>query len=195
MGPLSGSHRPVGREGRGFVRGRWLLLAALIFLPGGLARGQTADETVEYQVKAAFLLNFAKFVEWPAGAFPTADSPIAICVLGKDPFGRALDEVVQGETVNARRLVVQRINQAPAPRMCNVLFVGGGEKDVPKLLDSLGRQVLTVGEGDKFLRDGGMIALVIDNRRVRFDVNQMAAVNAGLTLSSRLLSVARSVEK
>ncbi len=72
-----------------------------------------ADSPVEYQVKAAFLLNFTKFIDWPEAAFASKDSPITICILGKDPFGPVLDEIVQGETVNARKVTVQRISQPP----------------------------------------------------------------------------------
>jgi len=178
----------------GWLRNKLRMRLGLICLIAAGAVGQIADQTVEYQVKAAFLLNFAKFVEWPPNVFAAADSPVAICVLGKDPFGQALDEVVHGETVGSRRLVVQRISKVPAPRMCQVVFAGSGEKDLPEVLSSLGRGVLAVGEGDKFLRDGGMIAMVVENRRVRFDVNQTATANAGLNLSSRLLTVARSVK-
>lgn len=156
---------------------------------------QAAEESLEYPVKSAFLLNFTKFVEWPSTAFEAADSPIAICILGDDPFGSALDQIVAGETVNGRKITIVRIRRAPAPRMCQVVFVSRPEKEAASLLASLEPGVLTVGEGDNFLRDGGMIAFVLENRRVRFSANQAAAENAGLKISSRLLTVARSVKK
>lgn len=172
--------------------------AILMFLLAGFAAcsaGQAAEQSLEYQVKAAFLLNFTKFVDWPPSSFADSDSPMGICILGKDPFGRALDETVQGEAVNARRLTIQRLSQLPVPKSCQVVFIGSSEKDVSKTLSGLGRGVLTVGEGEKFVREGGMIAFVIENRHVRFDINQTAAANAVLKLSSKLLSVARTVEK
>jgi hypothetical protein len=156
---------------------------------------QGADEPLEYQVKAAFLLNFTRFIEWPSEAFENARSPLAICILGDDPFGDTLNQLVKGETVNGRKLVVQRIRRAPPPKSCQVLFVSTSEKDLPKILTGLGPGVLSVGEADGFLRDGGMIAFVIENRRVRFDINQSAAANASLTMSARLLNVARSVQR
>jgi hypothetical protein len=116
-----------------------------------------------------------------------------ICILGKDPFGRILDDLVQGESANGRKLVVRRIAEPPAPQTCQVLFVDPDSKDVKRVLAGVGRGVLTVSEGGRFLHDGGMIALVLDNRRVRFDINQAAAESKGLKLSSKLLSVARSV--
>ena len=145
-------------------------------------------------MKAAFLLNFTKFIEWPADAFASERSPIAICVLGDDPFGNSLDQIVEGESVNARKLVVARINHAPAPKSCQVLFIGRSGND-NKILTGLGPGVLTVGEGGSFLRDGGMIAFVVENRRVRFDINQTAVESAKLKMSSKLLTVARSVKK
>ena len=88
------------------------------------------------------------------------------------------------------------MKQAPGPKLCQILYLSAMTKDVPRILASVGPGVLTVGEeGDSFLRNGGVIAFVIENRRVRFEVNQTAAENAGLKLSSRLLRVARSVEK
>ena len=161
---------------------------------------QIVASPVEYQVKAAFLLNFTKFVDWPPTSFANPDSPITICILGKDPFGPVLDEIVRGETVNARKVTVQRISQPPISQQagaqtCHVVFVGEPDQEISRTLSGLGRGVLTVGEGDRFLRDGGMVALVVDNRRVRFDINQRAATGAGLGLSARLLNVARAVEK
>jgi hypothetical protein len=167
---------------------------ANIALPCALvtAGPQTA---AEYQVKAAFLLNFTKFVEWPKVSFATSDSPISICILGEDPFGRILDQVVEGETVDDRKLSIRRIRQAPSPGTCHVLFVENNKKDVAQILTDVEPGVLTVGEGEEFLREGGIIAFVIDNRRVRFDIKQSAAAKAELKLNARLLSVARAVEK
>ena len=153
------------------------------------------EEPLEYQVKAAFLSNFTKFVQWPATAFADEHAPLAICILGEDPFGNTLSEMVKGEAVNGHELAIQRIRRAPDPKSCQVLFVARSEKEVPKILADLGPGILTVGEGEKFLQDGGVIAFVIQDRRVRFDINQTAAAKARLTLSSRLMSVARSVEK
>lgn len=162
-------------------------------LLAGLSRAAEGPPS-EYQVKAAFLLNFTRFIEWPAAAFGDSDSRFTICILGDDPFGPVLDEIVSGETVNTRTLGIER-GRRPPFKSCQILFVSKSEKSVPKTLRDLGSGVLTVGEEDSFLREGGMIAFVIENRRVRFDINPTAAANAGLKLSSKLLSVARSVEK
>ncbi|MGO4880342.1 MAG: YfiR family protein [Bryobacteraceae bacterium] len=167
------------------------LSAELVLTPYRAA----AQPKLEYEVKAAFLLNFTKFVAWPDGAFAGAASPFTICVLGNDPFGRTLDETASGETVGSRKLVVRRIDEAPAAQACQIVFFGSEGKKPPVSPGSLGSGVLTVGEGQSFTRDGGIIAFVIDNRRVRFDINRSAAERAALRLSSKLLSVARSVER
>jgi hypothetical protein len=168
-----------------------------VFLPvlslwSGL--GQTASPadapSLEYKVKAAFLLNFTKFIEWPASQDTDAGAPFTICVLGENPFGPVLDQIIEGETVNGHKLAVRRIGPSEV-KSCKVVYVARNEKNLPKIIEPV---VLTVGEGDEFLRDGGVISFVIDNRRVRFDVNRAAAARAGLTLSSKLLNVARSVD-
>lgn len=154
-----------------------------------------AQPSLEYEVKAAFLLNFTRFIDWPQDAFASDSSAFAICILGKDPFGAVIDEIVKGEAVKGRGLVVRRIAQAPAPQTCQVVFLDASRKDVAKDLAGLGRGILTVGEGENFVRDGGMIGFVIEDRRVRFDINRRPADAAGLKLSSRLLSVAHSVKQ
>jgi hypothetical protein len=178
------------------VRNPAILLALImgfgLAAPGPL-RG--ADESLEYQVKAAFLLNFIKFTEWPPSAFTASDSPIFICILGADPFGDALDQVIAGESVNGKKVAVERLKRAPSAKACQVLFISKSEKNIDKILPALGPGVLTVGDEETFIRGGGMISFVIENRRVRFDINQTAAENAALKLSSKLLSVARAVEK
>ena len=182
------------RASRGDIVGRWLWFLAwvpLFVCPFRLS-AQTAPE---YEVKAAYLLNFAKFVDWPPAAFAGADSPIAICILGKDPFGHSIDELVQGEAVNGRRLMVRRIATAPAAQTCQIVFTQSSGKDASEILGSLGPGVLTVGEGGSFIRDGGIISFLIESRHVRFDIDQKAAETAELKLSSRLLAVARSVQK
>jgi hypothetical protein len=177
---------------------RWVrhtsVLTCLLGVALQASRAAEQPAPLEYQLKAAFLLKFTNFVDWPADGFADAAAPIAICVAGDAPIGEVLEQMVQGESVNGRKVVMLR---APpdSSKSCQVLFIGKAEKDVPKLLSSLGRNVLTVGETDSFLPDGGMINFVLDNRRVRFDINQKAVSGSALKLSSKLFSVARKVEK
>jgi hypothetical protein len=184
---------PAPRHFNRLSRAAWCFLAcaALLLFPNRAA----ADAAPEYEVKAAFLLNFAKFVDWPPGSFASSNSPIAICIVGKDPFGRGIDELVQGEVVNGRPVTVRRIAQAPAAQTCQIVFTQLSGKDTSGILNSLGPGVLTVGEGDNFIRDGGIIAFLIENRHVRFDIDRKAAEAAELKLSSKMLAVARTVHK
>jgi len=160
-----------------------------------LASPAPADQPTEYDVKAAFLFNFVKFVDWPSTSFANPDSPITICILGTDPFGRILDDLVQGELVNGRKVTVHRIQDLPTPRACQVVFAWRSDQELVAEMNRMGKGVLTVGEGDNFLRDGGIISFVVQNRRVRFDINRAAAEAAGLRLSSKLMSVARAIRK
>ncbi len=157
-------------------------------------RAIEASAPSEYQIKAAFLLNFTKFIEWPANE--GAGSPFSICVVGDDPFGPVLDQLVEGETVAGRKIAVRRIRaeaRVEPPGSCEILYVAKQEQNLHGVLSGAGPGVLTVGEGDGFLDSGGMIAFVLEDRRVRFNIDQGAAQRAGLKLSSRLLGVARSV--
>ena len=149
-------------------------------------------QTLEYQIKAAFLLNFIRFIEWPAPNPADAAAPFAICIVGDDPFGPALNQIVEGETAGTKPIVIRRVH-AEAPGSCAILYISKDEKNIPAIIAAAGPGALTVGEGDAFLDQGGMIAFVVENRRVRFNIEQTAARKAGLKLSSRLLSVARSI--
>ena len=178
---------------------RHLLVFGLLLMgPCTLTTESVCDAQVaplEYQVKAAFLLNFTKFIEWPPAAFLDARSPLTICILGEDPFGTVLDQMVSGETLNGRQITLRRIQGLPEPKTCQVIFFHNSERNLSETLAGLAPGTLTVGEGDDFLRQGGIVAFVVENRRVRFDVNRGAAATALLTISSRLLNVARFVVK
>jgi hypothetical protein len=172
---------------------RFALLLLLLALAGPAA---AEDRTgLEYQVKAAFLFNFAKFVEWPADAFEGPQDPVAICVVGKDPFGESLDSVVRGETVSGRPLVVRRPRNPEEIRECQIIFLARSERayqdDVLSFVE--GASILTVGEDEGFLTDGGIIRFLLEKNRVRFDINLTAAETNRLKLSSKLLRLARSV--
>ena len=168
-----------------------LLLVCVFALTG---RPEDASR-VEYNVKAAFLLNFTRFIEWPPEAFSSDTAPFNVCILGENPFGAALEQIVRGETVKGHPLAVQVLPRPPEPKACQMLFVNASAKETARMLAEIRPGVLTVGEGPGFLHEGGMIAFVVEDRRVRFDINQRAAANGSLVLSSKLLSVARLVER
>jgi hypothetical protein len=154
-----------------------------------------AKSATEYQVKAAFLFNFAKFVEWPPDAFPSGDAPLQICVLGQDPFGRDFEQLIVEKTVNGHRLEVAHPEGVPQARACQILFIASSEKQrLREILQGLkGASVLTVGDTEGFAKMGGIINFVLDDNRVRFEINQKAAELAHLKLSARLLTVAKLV--
>jgi hypothetical protein len=153
------------------------------------------NQSVEYQVKAAFLYNFVKFVDWPPDAFQSEKSPITLCVFRYDPFGSALDEVIAGQTLNNRRLLVQQINKLPDLKACQLVFVSDREdKHLPEILASLeGASALVVGEGEDFAEHRGGIQFFLENKRLRFAVNVDAIQRARLKVSSKLLALARIV--
>jgi hypothetical protein len=188
---------PGGRTTRRLFRrvfgARSIFLLALL-LPLCQVRAAEPGAPLEYQVKAAFLLNFTKFIEWPPAEENDPAPVIAICILGDDPFGATLDQIVSGETLQGRKLTVRRVRH-PVPASCQVVYVSRMEKDIDGLLASIPSGILTVGEGEAFLGSGGMIAFVIENHRVRFDIDQSAAMKGGVRISSRLLNVARSVRR
>jgi hypothetical protein len=156
--PLSGCFRALISLPANHRRVAGGLLAAVLCC-GSIKGADVAS--LEYGVKAAFLYNFVKFVEWPNGAFTSPDAPVAICVLGADPFGRTLDEIVQGERVESRSLVVRRVDNAASAASCHLLFVSSSERTrfeaILRAIDT--RRVLTVAERMKFLGAGGHIAL------------------------------------
>jgi len=160
-----------------------------------MAVGMQAQTPTEYQVKAAFLYNFAKFIEWPTSGFPDASAPLRICVLGQDPFGQELHAITNEKTVNGRKFQVDQVVDLQLARTCHILFIASSEKArVKRILGSLrGTDVLTVGDTQGFAEQGGMINLVLENNRVLFEVNRKAAEQAGLKISSKLLSVAKLV--
>lgn len=169
----------------------WGLLFATIC--GRVAR---AGEAPEYQVKAAFLYNFAKFVDWPAAAFASENSPFVIGVLGDDPFGSVLDKTVDNKSVHERKIVVRRYKKVDEAKACHILFISRSEKkQVAKDLERLDKSsTLTVGDMEQFLQQGGMVNFIIEDKKVRLEINPDAAERANLKISSKLLQVAHIVK-
>ncbi len=168
-------------------------LACIATLAG--APPARAQSPPEYEIKAAFLYNFAKFVQWPAAALPP-QAPLAVCVLGRDPFGPALafidHKISQGHELQVHRNV--RLEEA---RSCYVLFVAESERgSVPAILRALsGASVLTVSDIDRFAEAGGVIGLYDVDNRVQLSINLDAAHDASLQINSQLLKLARIVRR
>jgi hypothetical protein len=153
-------------------------------------------ESREYQIKAAFLLNFAQFIQWPANAFATPDAPFVIGVLGDDPFRAALDQTVEGETVRSRKIVLRRGRTADELKDCQMIFLGKSEEaHMREVLLKLGKSpVLTISEIRGFARRGGIIDFYPEGGKVRFEINPGAAEERGLKINSQLLSLGRIVK-
>ena len=149
-----------------------------------------SDNRPEYQIKAAFLLNFTRFVEWPEP--PNASDSFTLCVLGRDPFGAALDEVAGGQIVHGRQLLIRRNIGLHELRSCQVLFLASSEMyRSNEVIESLADcSVLTVGEARDFAVRGGVINFVMQDGKVRFQVNLAAAARARLKVNFRLLQLA-----
>ena len=149
----------------------------------------------EYQVKAAYLFNFLKFVEWPGQAPGDAPGPWMICVVGENPFGNDLTQAVSGKSVQGHELMVKDSLSLPDLHACHILFVSASEKKrLPAILAALkGSSALTVADMENFTESGGMIQFMSEDGRVRFVINVGAASGAGLKVSSKLLSLAQSV--
>lgn len=175
------------------------VVASLAFsVIGTLGSAQELPEKPsEYQVKAVYLYNFAKFVEWPADESAGREDAFTVCILGRDPFGAFLDQTLAGETLHGKRAVTKRIVSGGDTSDCEIVFVSKSERHgLRSILGSLKKKsTLTVSDIEGFSERGGMIQLMLDEDRVRFEVNLTAATRAGLTLSSELLKVARSVRR
>jgi YfiR/HmsC-like len=165
---------------------------------GSHAEGMDSSDSSEYLIKAGFIYNFAKLVEWPATAFPQPDSPIVIGILGDDPFGGTLDRIVTDKKINGRGFTVKRLKwgkDLKDIKDCNILFVSSSEKEhLDSVVDAMKwLPVLTIGDAPGFARRGGIINFTLEDNKVRFEVNVEAAKHADLTISSRLLTLARIV--
>ena len=176
------------------IAGAATFLLLFLILLTGAGTGGHAQETPEYQVKAAYLFNFAKFVEWPDRAFAGPDAPFTICIIGDDLFGGAL-KALQAKTVKNRKVAVKRVSAPAETGGCQVLFIGPTEEDrLDELLLSLkGSTTLVVGDMERFARRGGMIGFLMERNKVVFEINDSAAKRAGLELSSQLLKMARTL--
>jgi hypothetical protein len=165
---------------------------ALVRIAASLQAGADAAPVGEYQLKAVFLFNFAKFVEWPPQAFADAHDPFTICVLGDNPFGSSLDDAVRGKTVANRPIVIHLISSPQQARTCQILFVSASEHERMRgILEALKICcLLTVGDTDDFTTNGGIVQFKVNDARVRIEIDAEAAGLANLRISSKLLSLA-----
>jgi hypothetical protein len=170
----------------------WLIAVAVLCFGTLPARALT-----EYELKAAFLFNFAKFVDWPPQAFPEPSAPLIFGIIGEDPFGSTLPATLERETVKGRPIKIRRYQAGDDFAGCHLLFVTRSAASQTKdIVDrAKGLSVLTVSETEGFMAQGGMINFVMVDKSVRFDINTRAMGSAGLKASSKLLAVAHTVQE
>ena len=173
----------------------WALLCILALgitsFASALRAQQSPPEYPEYQVKASYLLNFTRYIDWPTRSFKSTNSPMVIGIFGQDRFGDDLRTLVQGKRVEGHDLVVRRIETLEQCRDTQILFISSSEKKrIPDIVQGLkGAPVLTVGETDGFLQSGGIINFRLRNKDLFVDINRPAADKVGLRISARLLQV------
>jgi hypothetical protein len=191
MAKVSRARRPLCRQA---------FFAAMTFAVALLGACNLSAETpkiTEYQVKAAYLANFGRFVEWPTSVAVAKSESFNICVLGQDPFGADLDAAVAGETIGGAHVLAKRISRPQDAVDCRILFISSSEvsqwKEILTTLKTL--SVLTVSDMPQFARRGGIIQFLLDGSRVRFDINLAATERVGLNLSSELLKLAVTVSR
>lgn len=181
--------------GRRSVRHGRILSAvciAVLALASRLAAAAPA-ESLEYAVKATFLYKFAGFVEWPAAAFESASSPVTICVLGSDPVALLIDHAAAGQQIGERTVVVRHLQTLAGVSGCQILYVATSAPAAEAQNAMRGMPVLTVTDSGGIASARSVVTFVVQDNRVRFDIDDAAAAENGLTISSKLLSLARVV--
>ena len=190
--PINPPRRPAG------LLVRWLCpgLVWLVTCFGDAARAEETSSSLEYEVKSAFLVKFAMFVEWPTNTVnATNRGAFLIGILGDDPFGARFDEAVKKETVRGRTVQLKRAKDLAELAECQIIFISASEsRRLPELLQALaGKGILSVADEPGFAGRGGMIGFIKEAGKIRFEINPGAAEKAGLKVSSKLLQVGRRV--
>jgi len=170
------------------------LVAAIL---GTVVDAGAQPQLDEYRVKAAFLYNFAKFVEWAPRAFKDASDPITVCIAGETPIYTQLDSAVTGKMAGNRSFAVRRVSDAQHAMGCNILFIGLAErKRIPAILAGVRELgILTVGETPEFIANGGVVNFKLEDGKVRFQINVEAAEHEQIRISSKLLNLAEIVKR
>ena len=169
---------------------KWLILIALLLMQLPVVRAQ--DLPAEEQVKAVFIFNFTKFIDWPSDAFISTDSPFIIGVVGKQSISSYLQEAIAGEYAAGRTILIKHYSSPKDVRNCHILYIGSEDPDKVKAIiaSTQNHSILTVGDSPNFLRWGGMVRFFTEKGKIRLEINSDAARSSGIRISSKLLSVA-----
>jgi hypothetical protein len=174
---------------------KWFLALACLWLAaGGAFAGSSHSGVGEYQVKAALIFNFTKFIEWPTNAFTAEDTPFVIGIVGEDPFRGALDEALSREFVGKRPIKIERLSSEADMSHCQMLFVSRSEKArAAEILSKVqNKPILTISETEGFGKMGGMVNFTMADKTVQFELNAGAAQSAGVKISSKLLHLPKA---
>ena len=171
------------------VRFCWVLIVVWILAGNALNVYAQPRQLPEYEIKAAFIYKFTKFIDWPAQAFSDPSDPFSIGILGKDPFSNILEQTFMGKTVNGREWIVKRSNSVEELKKCHILFISSSEKKrLAEIIEVIKfANILTIGDMDQFAESGGIIGLNEQDKKISIEINVEAAKQAGLTISSKLL--------
>lgn len=200
MNTYSKNQREPNQESVGLSRAatRWFaILFGLTILCLSTGIGKGAEALKEYELKAAFLYNFTKFVEWPTNHFPNAQAPLVVAVAGQSPCTAELEKIARERKVNGRALIIKMVKTPEAAKDAHVLFLPASEDSRLKewLAGVQGAGVLSIGESESFARQSGIINFVLEGEKIRFDLNIDQAEAAGLKVSAQLQKLARTVRK
>ena len=189
-------HFAPGADSRRIPRVSFFIVACWLFL-NPLSAVSVNEGSLEYPLKLAFLYNFTKFVEWPSASFRDPGASLAICVIGNDPFSPDLEAELRSRTVGSHPVEVKTLRSSDALSVCHIVFVPATEENrAARIVSSLkGSSTLTVGETEGFAGLGGIINLTVEQDKLHFEVNPLAAERAGLKISSKLLSLAKIVNE
>jgi hypothetical protein len=182
-------------DSRRIQRVSFFIMACWIFSNASPALSVN-EENAEYPVKLAFLYNFSKFVEWPPNSYRDPGAPLSICIVGEDPFSPELEIELRTRKVGGHPVEVRRLRQSDLLSACHIIFIPVTEKNqADRIVNGLkGSSTLIVGEIEGFALQGGIINFTVEDNRLHFEVNMLAAERAGLKISSKLLSLARLVK-
>jgi hypothetical protein len=171
-----------------------LLILALIALMAPSVEAQAQSSASENRMRAAYLYHFSQLIQWPVDAMGNRDHPFLFCTIDDDPLHGELDAAVEGKSMGKRPLQVLHLKQKDSLADCRILYIGKNQSKIGDLLARVRlNPIVTIGDSDRFIEQGGMIRLGLENDRLRFDINLDRAEATGVQISSRLLLLARSV--
>lgn len=174
---------------------RWLVVLQMVLGAFSISGAEPLLDLTEYRLKAPIIYNIAKYVEWPESAFANQNAPIILGILGKDPFGADLEDILLGQTLNGRKLILKRFTRVEDFTKCHILFISTSEENrLSEILKMIkGKPILTVGDMARFPERGGIVYLRMEALHVRFEINKSAATRASLKWKAQIFKYAKKI--